>query len=113
MPMTGILLPAKNIPKKDAIWKWSNPLQAQKMSTKLFGKRRGMLYRSTRKNKKYEIYDDKHRRMVSFGQMNYEDFTKHKSRKRRHNYRTRSGKIKGDWKRNPFSPNNLSRKILW
>jgi hypothetical protein len=107
------LIPANNIPKKDTIWKWSNPIKAQKQSIRYFGKKRGAIYRSTRKNKKYQIYDDIHNKMVSFGQMNYEDFTKHGSLKRRRNYLTRSGKIKGDWKKNPFSANNLSRKILW
>lgn len=108
----GLVLATK-IPKTDPIWNWSDPVQAQRRSTKYLGKKRGVIYRSTRKNKKYQIFDDLTGRMVSFGQMNYEDYTKHKSKKRRHNYLTRSAKIKGDWKNNPFSPNNLSREILW
>ena len=50
---------------------------------------------------------------VHFGQIPYEDFTKHKNLTRRHNYLTRSGKIRGDWKKKKYSANNLSRKILW
>jgi len=33
--------------------------------------------------------------------------------KHRSNYLNRSGKIKGNWKNNPISPNNLSRIITW
>lgn len=104
---------ASQIPKTDPIWKWSNPLLAQRQSYRYFGKKLGTIYRSTRKNKKYQIYDNINNRMVSFGQMGYEDYTKHRSLKRRSNYLTRSGKIRGDWKRNRFSANNLSRVILW
>jgi hypothetical protein len=45
--------------------------------------------------------------------MGYEDFTKHKDPIRRHNYLTRTANMKGNWKDNPYSPNNLSRNILW
>jgi hypothetical protein len=45
--------------------------------------------------------------------MGYEDFTKHHDKARRKNYLTRSKNIKGDWTRNSYSANNLSRKILW
>lgn len=107
------LIKADRIPKSNPIWKWSDPHQAQRRSFKYLGKRRGNIYRSNTKNKKYQIYDDIKNRMVSFGQMGYEDYTKHKSAKRRRNYLTRSARIKGDWKKNPFSANNLSRKILW
>lgn len=103
----------KNISKNDPIWKYSNPITSQRKSYKYLGRRRGRIYRSTNKNKKYMIYDDIHHKYVSFGQMKYEDFTKHKSRKRRKNYLTRSAKIRGNWKKNPFSANNLSRIILW
>jgi hypothetical protein len=101
------------IPKKDQIWKYSNPTVAQKKSYSQFGKKKGDLYRSTKKQKKYMIYDTIQSKFVSFGQMKYEDYTKHKNKKRRNNYLTRTSKIKGNWKKNPFSPNNLSRKILW
>jgi hypothetical protein len=107
------LILANNISNSDPIWKWSNPIQAQKQSFKYLGKKRGNIYRSTKKNKKYQIYDDINKHMVSFGQMGYEDYTKHRSLKRRRNYLTRSAKISGNWKKNPFSANNLSRIILW
>jgi len=107
------MIKANQIPKTDPIWKWSNPRLAQRQSYRYFGKERGTIYRSTRKNKKYQIYDDINKKMVSFGQMEYEDFTKHQSLKRRRNYLIRSGKIRGNWEQNQFSANNLSRVILW
>jgi hypothetical protein len=67
---------------------------------------------STRKTKKYMIKDDNNK-FIHFGQLGYEDFTKHKDEERRQRYLKRTEKIKGDWKENKFSPNNLSRNLLW
>ena len=67
---------------------------------------------STRKSKKYMIKDDNNK-MVHFGQLGYADFTKHNDEKRRERYLKRTANIKGDWKENKFSPNNLSRNLLW
>ena len=67
---------------------------------------------STRKEKKYMVKTPQGR-TVHFGQMGYEDFTKHKDKKRRKNYLTRTANIKGAWKEDPFSANNLARKLLW
>ena len=71
------------------------------------------LYISDKKDKKYFIIHPKTKAKVYFGQMGYEDFTKHKDPIRRANYLRRSASIKGDWKRDKFSPNNLARNILW
>ena len=92
--------------------RYSNPNQAQKMAFKYLGKS-ARIYPSTNPQKKYDIYDTKHHKWIHFGQIGYEDYTKHKNKTRRKNYLTRSGKIRGDWRRNPYSANNLSRKILW
>ena len=97
-------------PKK--LYTYSNPRQVQKMAYKYLGKT-AKIYPSTKHAKKYQIYDTIHDKWVYFGQMGYEDFTKHKDLKRRKNYLTRSKSIRGNWKKNPYSPNNLSRKILW
>jgi hypothetical protein len=70
------------------------------------------VFLSTRKEKKYMIQTPEGG-TVHFGQMGYEDFTKHNDSKRRENYLRRSGKIKGDWKLDPYSPNTLARKLLW
>lgn len=105
------LIPANKIPTTNIIWKYSNPTKSQKLAYKFFGKN-ATIYRSTRKNKKYMIQDSGGR-WVHFGQIPYEDFTKHKNKTRRHNYLTRSARIKGDWEAHKYSANNLSRKILW
>jgi hypothetical protein len=67
---------------------------------------------STRKEKKYMVKTPQGR-TVHFGQMGYEDFTKHKDKKRRKNYLTRTANIKGAWREDPFSANNLARNLLW
>lgn len=60
---------------------------------------------SNRKTKKYMIRDDNNK-FIHFGQLGYEDFTKHKDEERRERYLKRTANIKGDWKENKFSPNN-------
>lgn len=105
------LIPAEKIPKKNVLWKYSNPKTSQKMAYKHFGKN-AIIYKSTKKNKKYMIRTPKGN-FVHFGQLGYEDFTHHLSTLRRNRYRTRSAKIKGDWKKDKYSANNLARKILW
>ena len=59
------------------------------------------------------VYDPHKQKWVHFGQMGYEDFTKHNDPIRRHNYLTRTAFMRGDWKNNKYSPNNLSRNLLW
>jgi hypothetical protein len=69
------------------------------------------LYISTRKNKKYALFNGN--KTTHFGQLPYEDFTKHKNMTRRRNYLQRATHIKGDWKRDPYSANNLAIHLLW
>jgi hypothetical protein len=42
-----------------------------------------------------------------------EDYTKHKDPVRLKSYLARAMGIKGDWKKNKYSPNNLSVHLLW
>jgi hypothetical protein len=95
----------------DAIWDFSNPLKAQQKAFKIYGDK-AILYRSNTKTKKYAIKAP-NGRIVNFGQMGYEDFLKHENVARKMNYLNRSANIKGNWKNDPYSPNNLSRRILW
>ena len=67
---------------------------------------------STRKNKKFMIMNPENK-YVHFGDKRYEDFTQHKNKDRQQNYLKRSSNIKGNWKNNKYSPNNLSMNILW
>ena len=68
---------------------------------------------SNKADKKYMLLNPHTNKWVHFGQMGYEDYTKHHDEKRRKNYLRRTENIKGDWKQNKYSPNNLSRNILW
>ena len=67
---------------------------------------------STRKNKKYMIMNDD-QKYIHFGDLRYEDFTKHQDLKRLNNYLSRATKIKGNWKIDKYSPNNLAINLLW
>lgn len=100
------------IPKTNPIWKVSNPLIAQKQLHKYIGKN-AELFLSTRKDKKYMVFDPNLDKMIHFGNLNYEDFTKHKDLQRRSSYIRRASNIKGDWKKNKYSPNNLAIHVLW
>jgi hypothetical protein len=101
-------------PKKFSkeLYKYSSPTQAQKMAYKYLGKT-AKLYPATKPEKKYRICDPNTNQWINFGQIPYSDFTRHKDKKRRHNYLTRTAKMRGNWKNNPYSANNLSRNILW
>jgi len=68
---------------------------------------------SDKPSKKYKVYNPNTKKFIYFGSMMYEDFTKHKDEKRKMNYLKRSSNIKGNWKEDKYSPNNLSREILW
>jgi hypothetical protein len=93
------------------IQKYSNPKIAQEKANAYFG-HMVPLHRSTRTQKKYMVKDPDGK-WVHFGQMGYEDHTKHADSARRKRYLTRATKIRGNWKKNPYSPNNLSIHILW
>jgi hypothetical protein len=92
--------------------KYSNPSTAQKKAYKCLGKT-AKLYPSSNPVKKYEIYDPNNNKWIHFGQIGYEDFTKHRDKKRRRNYLTRTGNMRGNWRDNSYSANNLSRCVLW
>jgi type III secretory pathway component EscR len=105
---------ALNIPKSDDLYKYSDPIQAQINTNKYLGKDI-ILYKSTNPKKKYMVYDDFHDKWKHFGSMKppYQDYLKHKNDKRQKNYLARASNIKGNWKNNKYSSNNLSQKILW
>jgi hypothetical protein len=70
------------------------------------------LYQSTRRRKKYMIQSPEGK-WVHFGAMGYADYTKHKDEIRRIHYLQRAMAIKGRWKENPYSANNLAIHGLW
>ena len=93
------------------IKRYSNPAEVYRKAAKYLGKTVHVT-RSSKKDKKYMVITPEGRK-VHFGQMGYEDYTKHKDKTRRKNYLTRSGKIKGNWAKDKYSANNLARHLLW
>ena len=86
---------------------YSNPDLVLQRAEDLFGPN-VILKLSTRKNKKYMIYLNG--KFIHFGQMYYEDYTKHLDYERRERFRTRNY----DWiNRNYDSPAFLSYVLLW
>jgi hypothetical protein len=96
---------------KKSIRLYSNPTEVYRRAKKYLGKT-AKIGLSTKKEKKYMVTTPDGN-VVHFGQMGYEDYTKHKNKTRRKNYLTRSAKIRGNWKKNKYSANNLSRILLW
>jgi 2-phospho-L-lactate transferase/gluconeogenesis factor (CofD/UPF0052 family) len=94
-----------------ALFDYSNPIKAQKQAEKWLGKN-VKLYPSSKKEKKYMVQNPDGK-WIHFGQFGMEDFLHHKSKDRQRLYRLRAENIKGNWKKNKYSPNNLSIHILW
>jgi hypothetical protein len=101
----------KRILKTDPIWNVSNPVAVQKKAYEEYG-RDAIIYRSKAKNKKYSIRNPQGQ-LINFGNIDYEDYTKHRNEERRTRYLKRSEGIRGNWRDNKYSPNNLSRLLLW
>ena len=99
--------------KLEQLKKVSNPKEVIKNAQQYFNDPDIKVYLSNRKDKKYAIYDKINKKLVHFGNINYEDYTQHKDEKRRQNYLSRASNIKGDRKDNIYSPNNLSINLLW
>lgn len=70
------------------------------------------IYLSTAKNKKFAVITPEGK-VVNFGQKGYDDYTKHQDEQRRQNYLNRAMKIRGDWRSDKYSPNNLAINVLW
>jgi hypothetical protein len=98
--------------KEKEILKYSNPKIVYKNALKYLGPN-VIIKLSDNPKKKYMVFDFKNNKWVHFGQMKYEDFTKHKNLIRRHNYLQRTLFMKGNWKNNRYSANNLARHLLW
>lgn len=102
--------------KNAALQRWSSPATARRRAAALFPG--ATLRPSTRRAKKYMLLPPEGPKTtttgwVHFGEMGYTDFTLHKDPERRRRYLARSALIRGDWRKNKYSPNNLARRILW
>jgi len=91
----------------------SNPTIVKKNLKKYFKKDVPELFISNRKNKKYMILNSDTNKFIHFGSLAYEDFTKHNDLQRQKNYLIRASNIRGNWKSDKYSPNNLSLYLLW
>ena len=89
--------------------KVSDIIKVNKLSKLIYNK---SVEPSTRKNKKYMILNDDNK-YIHFGDSRYEDYTKHQNEERLQNYLSRATKIKGNWKKDKYSPNNLAINLLW
>lgn len=69
------------------------------------------LYKSTRKDKKYMLFDGK--TIIHFGGGGYSDYTKHKDDARKERYLSRHKKNENWNKSGLMSAGFLSRWILW
>jgi len=88
---------------------FSNPKIVFKNARKLYGNNI-MIQLSTRKNKKYMIYDKDNNKWVHFGFFGMEDYTKHKNDIRKQNFENRNHK----WAfKDEYSPAFLSYYLLW
>jgi hypothetical protein len=99
--------------KEDEINNYSNLKTVLKNAKKYFKTADFKIDISTRKNKKFMVFNPDLNRWIHFGQFGAEDFTKHLDDARRNRYINRASKIKGNWKNDKYSPNNLSINILW
>ena len=88
----------------------SNPTKVKANFRKYKGNDDVKLELSEKKDKKYKVIIDN--KTVHFGST-MEDYTKHKDESRRKSYLARAKGIKGDWKGNKYSPNNLAINLLW
>lgn len=103
-----------DINKYNKLIKISNPDKVYMNAKKYFNNDFDLRI-STQKNKKYMVWDPNNNKYIHFGSFEpaMEDFTKHENNLRKNKYILRSSKIKGDWKNNKYSPNNLSINLLW
>ena len=92
----------------DKICEVSDPELVLKQLKKYYGNDVD-LYLSSSKNKKYMVFDEDGKK-IHFGSLLYQDYTKHKDKKRRENFRNRNTKWKDADK---YTPAHLSYYLLW
>lgn len=100
---------ANKIEKNDELYLYSNPKEAQKRAYNYLGQD-AILYKSTNPKKKYMILNPNNNKWVHFGQMGFEDATKHKDMIRIIKFRNRNKKW---YNSEPYTASYLSAYILW
>ena len=109
-----------NEDQKGKLEQWlrvSNPEKVIENAKHYFNDPNIKVFLSTSKNSKYAIYDPINKKLVHFGNIDYYDYTKHQDPTRRENYLKQALNIKGNWRDNPYSPNNMAVtqavNLLW
>lgn len=100
-----IMILAINANKNNKIWLYSNPLRVQELANKYYNT---PVYISDKTNKKYFIIHNN--KKIYFGQMNFEDYTKHKNLTRLNNFKNRN---KSWAKAQKYTPAHLAYYLLW
>ena len=95
-----------------SIYNFSNPKIVYEKAKQYLGNNVSIKL-SNKPVKKYMVLNSHTNKWVYFGQKGYEDFTKHQDLNRRKNYLRRTENMRGNWRDNKYSANNLSRNILW
>jgi hypothetical protein len=102
--------------KLSELTKISDPVEVKRRFEKYRGNAKAEISVSPRDDKKYMVRvaaaDGKRGRIIHIGST-MADFTKHGDEARRKSYLARSGAIKGDWRDDKWSANNLARALLW
>ena len=102
--------------KLSELLKISDPTEVKRRFEKYRGTSKAEISVSPRIDKKYMIRvaaaDGQRGRIVHIGST-MADFTKHADEAKRRSYLARSAGIKGDWRDDKWSPNNLARALLW
>lgn len=95
--------------KQRLVEKYSNPELVQKNAFKLLG-HEAIIYFSNRNDKKYMLRNPNTGKFIHFGQIGFEDWTKHQDPKRRIVFRKRNSR----WNTfSKYTPAWLSFNILW
>lgn len=97
--------------KLSELQKISDPAAVKRRFAKYKGADTATLAISPRADKKYVVTTPTGA-SVHFGST-LADYTKHKDEQRRTAYLKRSAGIKGAWRDDKYSPNNLARELLW
>jgi len=97
--------------KESELLKISNPVTVKRKFAAYAKGDGAKLMISNRPDKKYKVIKPDGT-TVHFGST-LEDYTKHGDDKRRAAYLKRSAGIKGNWRDDKWSANNLSRELLW
>jgi hypothetical protein len=104
--------------KLSELIKISDPAEVKRRFEKYRGATKATIEPSPRADKKYLIRvsasaaDGQRGRAVHIGST-MEDFTKHADEARRKSYLARASAIRGDWKSDKWSANNLAIHLLW